>query len=180
MLLYCLLSVISVLQNMLEESKEYQPHTHTCEPHSFFLQLLKCLIIFSASGSSPSPGAGLTGLSARSLPLSLYHLSSHVLICSDSPMVSDPLRCEVGGSLAPLDPDCSLSLCLCVWGWKHLAGGTLCVLVSEFPATAPGGSVLGTWWLEVWWSEAKSVVQDGAWRGWSSLMGVGLLQDTRH
>lgn len=98
---------------MLEESKEYQPHTHTCEPHSFFLQLLKCLIIFSASGSSPSPGAGLTGLSARSLPLSLYHLSSHILICSDSP---DGIRSSTvwsGRITCPFGP-CLLSVTLSV------------------------------------------------------------------
>ena len=65
---------------MFEERKEQNPSAHT---HlSLIPSSCSC---WSSSGSSPSLGAGLPGLSARSLPLSLYRLSSHVLICSDSP-----------------------------------------------------------------------------------------------
>lgn len=104
---------------MFEERKEHNPCTHTFEPHSFFLQLLKCLIFFSASGSSPSLGAGLPGPSAQSLLLSLYHLSSHVLICSDSPdgnphsLVCSSSPVWSGKITYPFVP-WLLSLCVCL------------------------------------------------------------------
>ena len=155
---------------MFEERKDHNPRTHTFEPHSFFLQQLKCLIFFSASGSSPSLGAGLTGLTAWSVPPPrLYHLSSNVLICSDSP---DGNPCSLTCSSSPMWSGkitypfvpwlLSVTLCVSVWGWKHLAGGTLCVLVSAFPATAPGENVLSTWWLEVWWPEREECGAGGS------------------
>lgn len=151
---------------MFEERKEQNPSAHT---HlSLIPSSCSC---WSASGSSPSLGAGLPGLSARSLPLSLYRLSSHVLICSDSPdgnprsltCSSSPMWSEkITYHFVPWLLSVTLCVCVCVWGWKRLAGGTLCVLVSAFPATAPGKNMFSTWWPEVWWPETEECGTGGS------------------
>lgn len=148
---------------MFEERKEHNPRTHTFEPHSFFLQQLKCLIFFSPQGQVHLLEQVLQDSLPDPSPPSLYYLSSHVLICSDSlRMVIHALYLQLLSNVkwedhfTPFVPWIAFChfVCECL-RLKAPSGWDLMCLGSVFPATAPGENVLSTWWLEVWWPERE-------------------------